>query len=107
MVSSWKMHRSWNRAIRSPTHYCLWTELLSIPKLHDSTAVTIANEISQTIDDWELWDRIAGLCFDTAALNTGVKGAECKRMKKKLLHLACRHHISELILAPIFSLHDV
>ena len=52
-------------------------------KLHDSTAVTLANEISQTIDDWELWDRIAGLSFDTTALSTGAKGAEHKRMEEK------------------------
>jgi len=43
-----------------------------------------ANEISQTIDDLELWDRIAGLCFDTTALNTGTKGGECKRMEQRV-----------------------
>src|SRR6218665_179433 len=80
-------------------------------KLHDSTAVTLANEISQTIDDWELWDKIVDLCFDTTALNTGAKGEECKWMEQKVernhTHLAFRHHISELILAHAFSLHDV
>src|SRR6218665_3623795 len=86
-------------------------KLLSVPKLHDSTAVTIANDISKTIDDWGLWDRIAGLCFDTTASNTGAKGGVCLRVEqkvgRKLLHLACRHHILELILAHVFSLHDV
>src|SRR6218665_615736 len=30
-----------------------------------------------------------------------------KKVQRKLLHLACRHHILELILAHVFSLHDV
>src|SRR6218665_4181747 len=30
-----------------------------------------------------------------------------KKVQRKLLHLAYRHHISELILAHVFSLHDV
>src|SRR6218665_1970937 len=54
MVRSWKMHRSWKRAIRPPTHYCLWTKrckTVICTKIHDSTAVTIANKISQAIDD--------------------------------------------------------
>src|SRR6218665_1416009 len=30
-----------------------------------------------------------------------------EKIERKLLHLACRHHILKLILANVFSLHDV
>ena len=61
-------------------------KLLSVPKPHDNTAA-IANEISQAIDDWKLWDRIASLCFYTTALNTGAKCGECKMRKTSTLSL--------------------
>src|SRR6218665_227377 len=62
-------------------------KLLSVPKPHDNTAATIANEISQAIDDWKLLDRIASLCFYTTALNTGAKCGECKMRKTSTLSL--------------------
>jgi len=62
-------------------------KLVFVPKLHDNTAVTVANEISKAIDDWKLWDRITSLCFYTTALNTGAKCGECKRRKTSTLSL--------------------
>ena len=64
-----------------------------------------------TIDDWGLRDRIKGLCFDTTSSNTGTKGGACIRLEaelgRRLINLACRHHISEIILEKVFSVHDV
>jgi len=56
-------------------------------------------------------DHIKGLCFDTTASNTGTKGGVCIRLEKeigrKFLNLACRHHVAEIMLEHVFSLHDV
>jgi len=86
-------------------------KLLSVPKLHDGTAATMTQAITQSIDDWGLKDRIKGLCFDTTASNTGSKGGVCIRLEteigRPLLNLACRHHVSEIILKKVFSVHDV
>src|SRR6218665_430548 len=96
-------------------HSCLWTKryktVICTKNSMTAQQLHLQMRIHQTIDDWELWDKIADLCFDTTALNTGAKGGECKWMEQKVernhIHLAFRHHISELILAHAFSLHDV
>src|SRR6218665_1295923 len=46
------------------------------------------------------------MCFDTTASNTGRRNGACVLLEQKLekdLHLACRHHILELVLACVFS----
>jgi hypothetical protein len=48
------------------------------------------------------------MSFDTTASNTGLVSGACvlleNKLKRKLLSLACRHHIHELIVAKVFSL---
>ena len=86
-------------------------KLLSIPKLHDGTATTITKAVTETIEEWGLRDRIKGLCFDTTASNTGIKGGVCLQLEThighELLNLACRHHISEVMLENVFRIYDV
>jgi len=85
-------------------------KLLCVPKLRDGTAATMAQAVTQGIDDWGLRDRIKGLCFDTTASNAGTKSGVCIRLRqigRQLLNLACRHHISEIVLEKVFSVHDV
>jgi hypothetical protein len=86
-------------------------KLLSVPKLHDGTAVTMAHAVVENMDEWGLRNRIQGLCFDTTSSNTGVNGGVCILLEteigRQLLNLACRHHISEIVLEKVFSLHDV
>lgn len=86
------------------------TKLLSVPKLHDGTAVTMTRAVVDTVDEWGLRDKIKGLCFDTTASNTGGRGGVCKKLEtefqRELLYLACRHHVSEIVLEKVFSLHD-
>ena len=46
------------------------------------------------------------MCFDTTASNTGRRNGTCVLLEQKLekdLHLACRHHILELVLTCVFS----
>src|SRR6218665_1939630 len=83
MVKAWKIHRSWKRASRPPIHSCLWTKRCKTV-ICTKTPLIIASEISQTIDDWELWDRIAGLCFDATALNAGAKGGHTQTLPGQL-----------------------
>lgn len=86
-------------------------KLLSVPKLQDGTAPTMTQAVVNAIDEWGLRDRIKGLCFDTTASNTGVRGGVCIRLEtefgREMLNLACRHHISEVMLEKVFSLHDL
>jgi len=66
---------------------------LSVPKLRDGPAATVAQAITQGIDGWGLRERIKGLCFDTTASNTGTKGGVCIRLEteigRQLMNLAC------------------
>jgi hypothetical protein len=47
------------------------------------------------------------MLFDTTASNTGRKIGACKLLEQKmdceLLHLACRHHIHEIVLEKVFA----
>ena len=85
-------------------------KLLVVPKLHTGTAVVMATSILQTLDEWGLKDRIRGLCFDTRASNTGLKGGVCvlieQELERDLLNLTCRHHVAEIVLEKVFGLHD-
>jgi len=86
-------------------------KLLAVPKLHDGTAVTMSRAVTDVIDEWGLRSSIKGLCFDTTASNTGAKGGACLLLEKEIgqevLHLACRHHIAEIMLEKVFTLYDV
>src|SRR6218665_2373150 len=63
------------------------------------------------MDEWGLRDRIKGTCFDTTASNAGTKGGVCLRLQKEigreLLNLACRLHISEIMLEKVFGMQYV
>jgi hypothetical protein len=86
-------------------------KLLSVPKLDNGRAATMAHAILGTLDEWGLRERIKGLCFDTTASNTGAKGGVCIKLEseigRQLLNLGCRHHVAEIMLEKVFSLHDV
>jgi len=83
-------------------------QLLGVPKLTSSTGEAQASAVACLIENWGLVDRIASMCFDTTSSNTGNRNGACvlleEKLGKKLLHLACRHHIMELVLAAAF--HD-
>ena len=83
-------------------------KLLSVPKLTNSQAVTTAAVIYDTIQDWNIADRIKGFSFDTTPVNTGRVGGVCVLLEQKLdgsrvLQLACRHHVLELVLEAVYS----
>ena len=67
-----------------------------------------ALELEITCNNWRLLENLWAMCFDTTATNTGItNGActifECELVRKKLLWLACRHHIDEVELKTEFE----
>ncbi|KAG5887469.1 hypothetical protein JTB14_017324 [Gonioctena quinquepunctata] len=80
-------------------------QLLGVPKLERGTGLNQATVIKDTINEWNVSDRIKAMCFDTCAANTGVDKGTCvrleKMLKRPLLYLACRHHMYELILRSV------
>jgi hypothetical protein len=82
-------------------------QLLSVPKIDHGTGKDSANAVHQAVSDWNLTDKVKGMCFDTTASNTGRKNGACvlleQKMEKDLLWFPCRHHITELILEAAVS----
>ena len=67
-----------------------------------------ALQMEMTCKDWKLLDNLWAMVFDTTATNTGVENGACtifevELIKKKLLWLACRHHIDEVVLKSEFE----
>ena len=66
-----------------------------------------ANATHQLLVLWEVQDDIVGMCFDTTSSNMeSQSGALCstgKLLGWNLVHLACRHHVHELIIGRVFS----
>src|SRR6218665_305794 len=93
--------------IKKLTDFLFWSldrmdRMLYFPKLCNGTAVKMSEAVIDCMDEWGLRDRIKGTCFDTTASNAGTKGGVCLRLQKEigreLLNLACRLHISKIIL---------
>ena len=82
------------------TEQCVQGKILSARKIESSTGEDQAAEVFRCLQEWSLEDTVRAMCFDTTASNTGRKrGAAIKleqKLGKKLLYLACRHHIQEL-----------
>lgn len=82
-------------------------QLLGVAKSHSGTGANQANEICNLTDDWNLSERITAMGFDTTAANTGIRNGACALVEKKLgrdlLWLACRHHVSEILLTAASS----
>ena len=77
-------------------------QFLASPVIEDGKGVTMANCLVQTLNTYELLDKVEAVVFDTTASNTG-KWRGCvpifeRLVKRALLWLACRHHISELFI---------
>ena len=84
------------------------SKLLAVPALPNGTAATEAEAIRQAIVDWDLADKIVAMSFDTTNTNSGCRNGVITRLPemlgKKLLPLACRHHVAELVLKHCFEM---
>lgn len=82
--------------------------MLGVVIIKKSTGLSQSDGVYDLIKEWNLESNIMSMGFDTTASNTGNKVGTCtlleKKLQKKLLHLACRHHILELILTATFGL---
>lgn len=47
-------------------------QLLAVPKLEKSTGINQALIISETLDEWNITERVKAMCFDTPSVNTGI-----------------------------------
>lgn len=82
-------------------------QLLGVPKLLSGTGEQQATAVAHLVREWGVTDSVKAMCFDTTASNTGIENGACvlleKKLNKNLLHLACRHHILELVLGCVFK----
>jgi hypothetical protein len=83
------------------------SKILGIPKLSNGTGEAQASGVFNLLTKWNLADVIIGMSFDTTSSNTGIhRGAAIlleQQIGRKLLFLACRHHIHELIVQATFE----
>ena len=81
--------------------------LVAIPKLEDSKAPTQVSAIIKELDNFEIKQKIIGICYDNAPVNVGHEGGVGvlleKELNRKLLKISCRHHFYELVLTEVFK----
>ncbi|XP_044020346.1 uncharacterized protein LOC122860551 [Aphidius gifuensis] len=83
-------------------------QLLEVSELVSGTGKNQADAIIKSLNDWNISKQIKAMCFDTTSTNTGCEKGACILLEnslseQNLLHLACRHHIYELILRSVFE----
>lgn len=75
-------------------------ELLGVPILPSDTGQAMADAVMTALEDWRVMYRISAIAFDTTASNKGISAGACtiieQRFKRRVLNLACRHHILEV-----------
>lgn len=75
--------------------------------LEKGTGAAIGKAVCDTLDTWNLQERVVAMVFDTTAVNTGPKNGACihieQKLGTKLLNLACRHHVYELVIRSVFE----
>ncbi|XP_067621941.1 uncharacterized protein [Eurosta solidaginis] len=82
-------------------------QILAVPKLESSSGKNQANAVLNTLNDWNLNDKVQIMCCDTTASNTGRLNGACvlleQALERELLLFACRHHVYELVLKSVFQ----
>ena len=87
---------------------CTEGKLLGAPLIQSEAILNLrlgrseALSVYSLCEEWNLVDRITGMCFDTTATNTGYRNGsytifEQDFAEKKLLWLECRYHIYVLL----------
>jgi len=83
------------------------SQLLTVAKLPSGTGEAQAEAVHGALKDWGIEEKVRAMCFDTTRSNTGRNMGACvqleHRLGKKILALACRHHIMELIIGTVFK----
>ena len=75
-------------------------QLICIVPVDNGKASTQAKAIQEILEEWELFDMVEFLSFDTTATNTGWLNGICTQLEKyrgkAMGWLACRHRMYEL-----------
>jgi len=76
-------------------------KLLGIPMLSVGSGAMMGQKVVEFMCDWaRVEEQLACLCFDTTASNTGIHTGAItvvqQSLKRRLLFLACRHHMLEI-----------
>jgi len=83
------------------------SQLLKVSKMAGGTGEEQSSAVIQTLKEWNVEQRVIGMCFDTTSSNTGCNVGTCTKLEQKLgrdlLHFACRHHIMELLAGAAFG----
>ena len=85
------------------------TQLLTVAKLQNGTGQAQAQAVLDAVEEWGLDGQICAMSFDTTSTNTGREKGACTLIEKKLgklLKLACRHHVMELIIGAVFKVNN-
>lgn len=82
-------------------------KFLGAPKIESGTGENIAQAVYDTLVEWGITERVVACSFDTTSSNTGHESGACilleKLLGRKLIYLACRHHVHEIVLKNVFE----
>ena len=82
------------------------SKLLGMPKLVSGTGEIVVTSVFNTIVHWAITDQMSAI-YDTTTSNTWQPAGACvllkKKLRKSLLHLACRYHVMKLVLRIAFE----
>ena len=74
--------------------------LLAIPAIESGTGEDQFKALVECCEEYDLKDKVKGICFDTMASNTSTKSGTNVRFSKYegsiMIELACRRHVMEL-----------
>lgn len=82
-------------------------KFLGAPKIGSGSGKDIAEAVYKILVDWNISERVVAASFDTTSTNTGVDQGACvllsEMLGRKLINLACRHHIYEIVCKNVFE----
>ena len=85
------------------------TKQLGVPKRPSETGKVMTEALLGRFEDWGITHRVQAMSFDKTSSNTGCMIGACilieLQVGRYLLHLACRHHIMEIVAERSFRKH--
>lgn len=82
-------------------------KFLGAPKIQSGNGQNIAEAVYRILVEWNIAHKVVAASFDTTSSNTGLANGACtllsKLLGRKLIELACRHHISEVVLKNVYE----
>lgn len=83
------------------------SKFLGAPKVPAGTGENMAVVVHHALIKWGIVNRVSAMGFDTTSSNTGEGIGACtllqNKLDRKLIKLACRHHMHEIVLKHVFE----